>query len=56
MEKIKINDIIRVCNGKLLTECNDFEVEYFSKDTRSIMTGDMYVAIKGEKFDGHEFI
>ncbi len=56
VEKIKINDIIRVCNGKLLTECNDFEVEYFSKDTRSIMPGDMYVAIKGEKFDGNEFI
>ncbi len=27
-----------------------------SKDTRSIHQGDLYVAIKGERFDGHEFV
>ena len=27
-----------------------------SKDTRTIAAGDLYVAIKGENFDGHEFI
>jgi UDP-N-acetylmuramoyl-tripeptide--D-alanyl-D-alanine ligase len=27
-----------------------------SKDTRSIRLGDLYVAIRGEAFDGHEFV
>lgn len=27
-----------------------------SKDTRSITAGDLYVAIKGENFDGHKFV
>ena len=27
-----------------------------SKDTRDIHEGDLYVALKGENFDGHRFI
>ncbi|HHJ35994.1 MAG TPA: UDP-N-acetylmuramoyl-tripeptide--D-alanyl-D-alanine ligase, partial [Gammaproteobacteria bacterium] len=27
-----------------------------SKDTRDIQAGDLYVALKGERFDGHQFI
>jgi UDP-N-acetylmuramoyl-tripeptide--D-alanyl-D-alanine ligase len=27
-----------------------------SKDTRDIVSGSLYVAIKGERFDGHEFV
>lgn len=27
-----------------------------SKDTRSIVSGDLYVALKGERFDGHAFV
>ena len=27
-----------------------------SKDTRSIAAGDLYIAIKGDRFDGHAFI
>jgi len=27
-----------------------------SKDTRDIQSGDLYVALKGERFDGHQFI
>ena len=55
MENLKVCEIVKACNGELLTECNDFEVEYFSKDTRTIMEKDMYVGIKGANFDGNEF-
>ena len=27
-----------------------------SKDTRDIQAGDLYVALKGERFDGHQFV
>lgn len=55
MENLKLDEIVNVCNGKLLTNCENIEVEYFSKDTRTIINNDMYVGIKGEKFDGNDF-
>ncbi len=35
---------------------NDVLMTGVSKDTRDIHTGDLYVALKGERFDGHQFI
>jgi UDP-N-acetylmuramoyl-tripeptide--D-alanyl-D-alanine ligase len=34
----------------------DFEITRLCTDTRTINPGDSYLAIKGEKFDGHDFI
>lgn len=34
----------------------DLIVSSVSKDTRILSRGDLYVAIRGEKFDGHQFI
>ena len=55
MKELRVKDIIRVTNGKLLcgdekTICNNF-----SKDTRTIQKGDIYIGLKGEKFDGSKF-
>jgi len=35
---------------------NDVLMNGVSKDTRDIHAGDLYVALKGERFDGHQFI
>ncbi|MBE9568591.1 MAG: UDP-N-acetylmuramoyl-tripeptide--D-alanyl-D-alanine ligase [Proteobacteria bacterium] len=35
---------------------NDVLMTGVSKDTRDIHAGDLYVALKGERFDGHKFI
>ncbi|MBQ4583340.1 MAG: UDP-N-acetylmuramoyl-tripeptide--D-alanyl-D-alanine ligase [Bacilli bacterium] len=35
---------------------NNEEIKGFSKDTRTIAVGEVYVAIKGESFDGNDFI
>lgn len=50
-----VNDIINKCNGKLL--CGDIKLPLnnFSKDTRTINKGDVYIGIKGESFDGNNF-
>ena len=55
MKELKVKDIIRVTNGKLL--CGDEETicVNFSKDTRTIQKGDIYIGLKGEKFDGSKF-
>lgn len=34
----------------------DVEFADVSKDTRSIKQGDLYIALKGENFDGHDFL
>jgi len=35
---------------------NDVLMTGVSKDTRDIRAGDLYVALKGERFDGHQFV
>ena len=52
---MKISDILKVTKGKLITGNKEFECENFSKDTRTIQKGDIYIGIKGEKFDGNQF-
>lgn len=49
---MKVKDILKVTNGKLLAGNENIECENFSKDTRTINEGDTYIGIKGEKFDG----
>ena len=50
-----VKDIIKICNGKLLCGDENIVCDNFSKDTRTINTGDVYVGIKGENFDGNLF-
>lgn len=49
---IKVKDILDICNAKLVFG-NPYEIcENFSKDTRQINIGDVYIGIKGENFNG----
>lgn len=50
---IKVKDIVRVCNGKLICGNEEELCIDFSKDTRTIQKDDVYVGIKGENFDGN---
>ena len=50
-----VKDIIKICNGKILCGDENIVCENFSKDTRTIHTGDVYVGIKGDNFDGNLF-
>jgi UDP-N-acetylmuramoyl-tripeptide--D-alanyl-D-alanine ligase len=49
-----LSQAAEVLHGELLG--NDILFTAVSKDTRSIKQGDLYVAIKGERFDGHAFV
>lgn len=49
-----LSQAANVLNAKFLG--NDILFTAVSKDTRTIEKGDLYVAIKGEHFDGHDFI
>ncbi len=52
---MKVKEILKITQGKLITGNPELECENFSKDTRTIKNGDIYIAIKGEKFDGNSF-
>ena len=53
--KLKIKEILKICNGSLICGNENVCIESYSKDTRTIKKGDCYVGIKGENFDGNKF-
>jgi len=57
MEKLEIEKIVEWCGGEInrkefLKKC----INGISTDTRKIEKGEIFIALKGEKFDGHRFI
>ena len=52
-KNITVNKIVEICNGKLLAGEKNIEIETYSKDTRTLKKGDMYLGIKGEKINGN---
>ena len=52
---MNIKDILKVTNGKMLIGDENLVCDSFSKDTRTIQNGDIYIGIKGENFDGNKF-
>lgn len=55
MDYLSIEEIIIACNGKLLCGDKSQYVKGFSRDSREIKQGDIYVGIKGENFDGNSY-
>lgn len=53
MKNITVEDILNICNGKLICGNKKDIYENFCKDTRILQNGDVYVGIKGENFDGN---
>lgn len=53
MEKLSLQVIKNAVNGICDYEC---DIENISIDTRKITHNCLYIAIKGENFDGHDFI
>jgi UDP-N-acetylmuramoyl-tripeptide--D-alanyl-D-alanine ligase len=55
MIKMLASEIANVINGKLISE-SDFEVSGdFQFDSRVIKSGEVFLALSGEKLDGHDF-
>ncbi len=52
---MNVEDIIKATNGKLLIGNLEEDCENFCTDTRKIQKGDVYVGLKGEKFNGNEY-
>ena len=55
MGELYVRDIVKLCNGKLINGDENLLLGDFCNDTRKIKTGDVYVGIRGEVFDGNNF-
>ncbi len=55
MKEIIVKDILKISQGELIIGNENLICENFSKDTRTIQKGDIYIGIKGETFDGSKF-
>lgn len=56
MESLKINEIVDCLNGRAKNITLDFEINGVSTDSRNINKGELFIALIGDSFDGHNFI
>ena len=53
---ILLRDLIKITKGKLIQGELDTKIQKISIDTRTLRRGDVFLAIVGENFDGHDFL
>lgn len=56
MEPRPLHFFVAACGGSLLCGAPDTVIHRVSTDSRAIQRGDLFVALAGEKFDGHEYV
>ena len=54
MTMMRLSEAARAIGGELRGKDAGFEA--VSTDTRTLAPGALYVALRGERFDGHEFL
>ncbi|MCX5710983.1 MAG: UDP-N-acetylmuramoyl-tripeptide--D-alanyl-D-alanine ligase [Candidatus Omnitrophica bacterium] len=52
----KVEDLLKVTSGRLISGPIGAQVKSASIDSRMVLAGEAFIAIKGERFDGHDFI
>jgi UDP-N-acetylmuramoyl-tripeptide--D-alanyl-D-alanine ligase len=52
--KLTLSDVAQICGGQLLGQ--NQELTSVKTDTRAVLKDALFVAIKGESFDGHSYI
>ncbi len=59
MNKIMLSELAAAANGELLGAellGADWAIQGYSTDTRRVSTGDLYFCLRGDNFDGHDFV
>lgn len=56
--RLKLDEAAKIVSGKLIgwDEIGMMEVVGVSTDSRTISPGELFVSLKGERFDGHDFV
>ena len=53
---LTLEEIQKAVTGQLLQGAPDHRAQGVSTDSRTLKTGELFIALKGEHFDGHDFI
>ena len=53
---LRADELATVVDGRLIAGPSEAAVEGVSIDSRGLARGDVFVAIRGERFDGHRFV
>jgi len=56
MEQLTLEQIAAFCGAEIQENYSDIFINGISRDNRYVNPGDLFVAIKGENFDGHSFV
>ena len=51
---MELSKLSTVSNGNLIG--HSLDIKNFSLDSRNIKQGDLYIALQGTNFDGHDFV
>jgi len=52
----KVTELLKATRGALVSGSPDITVQGISIDSRAVKKGEAFIAIKGDRFDGHDFI
>jgi len=51
-----LDDVLKATTGNLVTGASEKTFYGISTDSRLVKKGNLFIALKGEKFDGHDFV
>lgn len=56
MPELSLEDVISATGGKLIAGGGDCVFRGISTDSRTVQRGTLFIPLRGEKYDGHDFI
>ena len=56
MKELTLQTIAQWCGGKVAPEHENITVRGVESDSRKVKPGDLFIALRGERVDGHDFI
>ena len=56
MRRCTLEDVARLSGGRLIQGNPELPVDRLHTDTRTLVAGDCFVALQGDRFDGHTFV
>lgn len=56
MEVLLFEEVVKAVNGRIACAGSNTRVKGVSTDSRNIRAGDLFFALKGDHFDGHQYV
>jgi UDP-N-acetylmuramyl-tripeptide synthetase len=54
--RVKLSELIKYINGQIIYGNIDCEITGIAQDSRAVESGDLFICIKGARYDGHQYL